>query len=224
MASIRSKFPVSITTNPGAFQATPQTTLADGTKLNTEVTAGSITIDEAPGGEDALHLVTDNNGGRLRTNVAFDANNQFTLGELEDLSFDYYIESSDRTDVIPVIRLTIDADGDLSTTGDRGELVFEWAYQDLGSTTQDSWKTADLAGGDWVAWQRSGGVNRDEIVNMTELSDWSDVDGFTPAGGLNFNEDSLVLGFQIALGSGNGTNDVYLDNLQVGGVTYDFVA
>lgn len=211
--------------NPTAVdQSTPQTTLADGSKLNTEVRAGSITIDDAPGGGEALHLVTDSNNGRLRVNVQNDADQMLTLGELDELSFDYYIESSTRTDVIPVIRIIVDADGNLATIGDRGELVFEWAYQGLGATTQDAWQSVDLVGGDWTAWQRSFGVNRDQIVNMTEFSDWADADGFTPAGGLHFDENSLILGYSIALGSGNGTADIYLDNLQVGGVTMDFYA
>lgn len=214
--------------NPTAVsQTSPQTTLADGSKINTEVRQGSITIEDVPGdgsSNEALRLVTDHNNGRLRLNVEFDSDQQVTMGDLDALSFDYFIDSSDRTDVIPVIRLGIDADGNLATTGDRGELVFEWAYQGFGATTQDAWQQADLVGDDWVAWQRSFGVNRDQIVNMTEFSDWADADGFTPAGGLHFDENSLVLGWSIALGSGNGTNDMYLDNLKVGGVTYDFLA
>ena len=209
-----------------ANQTTPPTTLRDGTRLNTEVRDGAITTETGPPGGDgdgALHLDTDNDNGRLRLNVAYDADQFVELGDLDALSFDYYIAGSSRTDVIPVIRLLIDADGNIATTGDRGELVFEWAYQGLGATTTGSWQTADLVGGDWVAWQRSFGVNRDQIVNMTEFSDWSDADGFTPAGGLHFDETSLVLGWSIALGSGNGTNDIYLDQLQVGGVTYDFI-
>ena len=207
-------------------QTSAPTVLADGTTMNTEVRQGSITIDAAPAGADsphALHLVTDNNNGRLRVNDLYDANNLIKLGDLDDLSFDYYIDSSDRTDVIPVIRLLIDADGNLATTGDRGELVFEYSYQGFGATIQDSWQSADLAGGDWNAWQRSFGQNRDQIVNITELSDWADANGFTPAGGLTFNENSVVYGWSIALGSGNGTANVYLDNLTVGGVTMDFV-
>ena len=204
-------------------QATPQTTLADGSRINTEVRQGSITIGDAPGtDDDALRLETDSNNGRLRVNVQYDEDNMVTLGELDTLNFDYYIESSTRTDVVPVIRLIVDADGNLATTGDRGELVFEYAYQGFGPTTQGSWQNADLVGGDWVAWQRSFGVNRDQIVNMTEFSDWADADGFTPAGGLHFNENSLVLGYSVAYGSGNGTGVTYVDDLQVGGVTYDF--
>jgi hypothetical protein len=204
-----------------------QVTLADGSLLNTEVRGGSIGIDDVPGDtgtDEALHLVTDSNGGRLRVNIVFDGDQQFQLGDLDTLHFNYFVEESSRTDVIPVIRLIIDADGDLTTTGDRGELVFEWAYQSFGSTTEDIWQNADLAGGDWVAWQRSSGTNWDQIANMTELSDWADADGHTVAGGLTFDEDSLVLGYSIAVGSGNGTNDVYVDDLVVNGVTYDFIS
>ena len=207
-------------------QVSPPTQIADGSAMWTEVRAGRVATVAGPAGGDgdgALLLETDSNYGRLRLSDGYSTDQQVTLGDLDHLSFDYYIDSSDRTDVIPVIRLMIDADGNLATTGDRGELVFEYSYQGLGATTQDSWQTADLAGGDWVAWQRSLGVNRDQIVNMTEFSDWSDADGFTPAGGLHFDENSLVLGWSIALGSGNGTSTMYLDNLQVGGVSYDFV-
>lgn len=210
-----------------AGQTSPQITLADGSKLNTFVRDGSITIDDAPGNNtgEALHLVTDSNNGTLRLNVVFDADQQVELGDLDTLNFDYYIESSSRTDVIPVIRLNIDADGDLSTAGDRGELVFEYAYQNLPATTQDSWQTANLIGdgGDWNAWQRSFGQNRDQIINIREFSDWADADGFTPTGGLNFNENSVVFGYQIALGSTNGTNNMYLDNFQFAGVTTEFL-
>jgi hypothetical protein len=203
-------------------QTSAQTTLADGSKLNTEVRQGSITIDDAPGGGESLHLVTDNNNGRLRVNIEQDADQRMTLGDLDELSFDYYIASSDKTNPIPVIRLIIDADGNLATTNDRGELVFEWAYQGLGSTTQGSWQSIDLIGGDWVAWQRSFGQNRDQIANMTEFSDWADADGYTPLGGLHFDENSLILGYSIALGSGNGTADIYMDNVKFDGVTMDF--
>ena len=206
-------------------QTSAAETLADGSTLFTEVRQGRISIGEAPaGGSDgeALRLETDSNDGRLRFTTLFDEDNRIELGDLDQLSFDYYVDSSDRTDVVPVVRLIVDGDGDLTTTADRGELVFEWAYQDAGAVMQDSWQTADLAGDDWVAWQRSNGQNWDQVVNMTEYSDWADADGFTPAGGVTFNEDSVVLGWSLAYGSGNGTGIMYVDDLQVGGVKYDF--
>jgi hypothetical protein len=203
-------------------QTSAQTILADGTKMNTEVRAGSITIDTIAG-EAALHLQTDSANGRLRVNDQFDANNIFKLGDLHDLSFDYYLASSDRTDVLPVIRIAIDADGNLATTGDRGELVFEWAYQGLGPTTTGSWQHADLAGSDWAAWQRSNGLNHDAYPDIRPLSDWSDADGYTAGGGLHFDQNSLILGWSIALGSGNGTTNAYVDHLQVGGVGTEFM-
>ena len=81
---------------------------------------------------------------------------------------------------------------------------------------------ADLAGDDWVAWQRSNGQNHDQVANMTEFSDWADADGYTPVGGVNFNENSVVLGYSIGLGSGAGSGSAYVDNVQLAGVTYDF--
>jgi hypothetical protein len=217
---------VSHVNHTAANSTMPLELLADGSLANTEARNGEIRTVAGPAGGDgngALLLQTDNGNGRLRFNDAYSPEQYLNLGELDDLSFKYYVDTSDRTDVIPVIRLTIDADGDVATTNDRGELVFEYAYQGFGPVVQDQWQTADLAGGDWVAWQRSFGVNRDQIANMTELSDWADADGYTPAGGLHFDQNSLILGWSIALGSGNGTNTTYIDDLQVGGVTYDFM-
>jgi hypothetical protein len=212
--------------NPTAVsQTSAPTTLADGSTMFTEVRQGSISTGAAPsngGDTTALRLETDNANGRLRLTDVYTSEQQVTLGDLDDLSFDYYIDSSDRSDVIPVIRLLIDADGNLATTTDRGELVFEYAYQGFGPTTQDSWQSADLIGGDWNAWQRSNGVNHDVFPDIVAFSEWADADGYTPAGGIHFDEDSLVLGWSIAYGSGNGTGVMYLDNLQVGGVTYEF--
>jgi len=200
---------------------TDQGVLADGTHLSTEARFGAISIDTVQG-EAALHLVTDSANGRLRVNDAFDSAHQVTLGNLDHLSFDYFIQSSDRTDVIPVIRIAVDADGDLSTTTDRGELVFEYAYQGLGATTAGAWHHVDLLGSDWNAWQRSNGANHDGYPDIVAFSNWADTDGYTPTGGIHFDEHSLIIGWSIALGSGNGTSNMYLDHLQVGGETINF--
>lgn len=213
--------------NPSATsQTSAQTTLADGSVLFTEVRQGSIsTVDDAPangGDTSALRLETDSNNGRLRLNNIFDADQRVTLGDLDELSFDFYVEESSTTIHAPVIRLQIDADGDLSTTNDRGELVFEYVYQGLGDVPEGEWVHADLAGEDWIAWQRSGGVSYDGAPNFQPLSNWADSDGYTPAGGKTFNENSLVLGWQVAYGSGNGTGVMYVDNINVNGVTMEF--
>ena len=198
-----------------------QGVLADGTRLYTEARFGSIGIDTI-GGNAALHLVTDSSSGRLRVDDAFDAAHQVKLGNLGDLNFDYYIQSSDRTDVIPVIRLTIDADGNLATTNDHVDLVFEWAYQGLGATTQGSWQHADISGNDWRAWERANGQNLDFGSNFATLSTWESASGFTPTGGIHVDANSIVLGWSIAVGSGNGTNSMYLDHLHVGAQGINF--
>ena len=209
------------TNHANSDPTTDQGVLADGTHLYTEVREGSIGIGTIAG-EAALHLVTDNNHARLRVDDAFDAAHQVTLGNLGDLSFDYFIQSADRSDVIPVLRITLDADGNLATQNDRVELVFEWAYQGLGATTTGSWQHADLIGGNWTAWERANGQNYDQIVNMTTFADWADANGFTPTGGIHIDANSLVLGWSIADGSGNGTNSMYLDHLHVGGQAINF--
>jgi hypothetical protein len=218
--------------NPTAVDARQSAILADGSTFFTEVRAGSIQSTDS-----GLRLQTDSNNGRLRAGVEFDADNRIELGELDSLSFDFTQVTQIGSEFYsPAFRLVIDADGDLSTTNDRGELVFEYAYQNLGDVPIGTTVHADLAGGDWVAWQRSGGANRDQINNMTTFADWSDEDGYTPtndpdgpgpataATALHFDADSLVLGFSIGLGSGPGSGVAYVDNVQVAGVTYDFLA
>ena len=202
---------------------TDQGVLADGTHLYTEARFGSIGIDTIQG-EAALHLQTDSSSGRLRVDDAFDAAHQVKLGNLGDLSFDFLVQSADRTDVIPVIRLTIDADGNLATTNDRVDLVFEWAYQGFGAVPQGSWQHADLSGGDWKAWEHtySPSQNIDFGPNFATLSTWASAAGFTPTGGIHVDANSIVLGWQIADGSGNGTNSMYLDHLHVGGQAINF--
>jgi|GEM_PF-7123586 len=204
-----------------ADHTTDQGVLADGSHMYTEVRGGGISIDTIQG-EAALHLVTDSSNGRLRVDDIFDSAHQVKLGNLGDLSFDYLVQSSDRTDVIPVIRLTIDADGNLATTNDRVDLVFEWAYQGNGAVTQGSWQHADLSGGDWRAWERANGQNLDFGNNFATLSVWESAAGFTPTGGIHVDANSIVLGWQIADGSGNGTNSMYLDHLHVGGQAINF--
>ncbi|HMC90974.1 MAG TPA: hypothetical protein VKI45_00805 [Allosphingosinicella sp.] len=200
---------------------TDQGVLADGTHLFTEVRGGGISIDTI-GGEAALHLVTDSSNGRLRVDDVLDTAHQVKLGNLGDLSFDYFVQSSDRTDVIPVIRITLDADGNLATTNDRVDLVFEWAYQGNGAVTQGSWQHADLSGGDWRAWERANGQNLDFGNNFATLSTWESAAGFTPVGGIHVDANSLVIGWSIADGSGNGTNSMYLDHLHVGAQAINF--
>lgn len=214
--------------NPDAYR-----TLADGTKMNTEARSGAITTERTAGddGNGALHLVTDNSGangpnnGRLRVNDVYDSDNQFKLGDLHTLSFDYNVAASDRTDIIPTIRIKVDVDGNTATTNDQAELVFEYAYQGMGPVTKGSWQHVDLAAGDWIAWEGHNGHNHDGAGDFHRLSEWQSAAGAKPIsgdGGLQLNADSTVIGWSIADGSYNGVNSMFIDHLKVGTVTYDF--
>jgi hypothetical protein len=211
---------IDATNHTAVDQISAPVTIADGSRLNTEVRAGSITIDAvSTGGDAALHLITDSADGRLRVNDAFTADQQVKLGELNQLSFEYKVVSSDRTDITPVIRITVDADGNLATTNDRGELVFEYAYQGQGPVPS-GWQQVDLT--TWNAWQRSNGANHDSDPDIVPISTWGSAAGHTANGGIHFDQNSVIVGWSIALGSGNGTTEAYVDHLQVGKVSYDF--
>lgn len=173
------------------------------------------------GREDALQLVALTDSARLRFNEGFGAAGEppasgLRLGDIDVLQFDYAVTSSSRPDTIPTLRLAIDGDGDLGTTTDRGELVIEWAYQGLGVAPRDGvWRTFDASNA--VAWQRSNSQNFfNSAADFKALSIWKTDAGFTPAGGVNFSEDSAVLGFSIAYGSSNGSFVGQLDNLAIG--------
>jgi hypothetical protein len=69
--------------------------LSDGSIMNTEARDGSLSID---GGE--LHLVTNNNNGRLRLNNALDKDPAGHAGRVERAELRLLHQGPDRTDVI----------------------------------------------------------------------------------------------------------------------------
>lgn len=202
----------------GSSQTASAGTLADGSNIITEARSGSIDSTAA-----GLLLDTDSSSGRLRLNVVFDADDQVRLGEVNDLGFVFTqlaIDAGSSSTYSPAFRLMIDADGDLSTTVDRGELVFEYAYQNNGPIPVGTQVVADLT--EWNAWQRSNNANRDVYPDIVEFDDWSDAGGYTPNGGVTFNANSVVLGYSIGLGSGAGSGTAVVGSARVGDVIYDF--
>jgi hypothetical protein len=194
------------------------TVLADGSTFYTNARAGSI--DSTSQG---LLFDTDSGNGRLRAGVTFDADNQLLLGDLHDVSFDFKVTGLDAGSdgrYSPAFRITVDGDGDLSTTADRGQLVYEFAYNNSGNVPIGTLLHVDVDQS--VVWQRSNGQNLDSTSNLTTFSDYADANGYKPSGGVLFDSHSVVLGFEIGLGSGPGSGSAFVDNVQVGGVHYDF--
>jgi VCBS repeat-containing protein len=186
--------------------------LEEGFTVYTEARDGEITtVREAPRTSDILRFETDNDNGRLRYTALLAADQIGPIGGPLDFRFSFKVESASQPNQAPAVRFLIDGDGNLATTADRGELVFEWAYQGFGNVPVGTWTLFDVTGGDYVAWQRSNGVNHDQVAKMTTWSDWTDADGFTPQGGVRFDQNSILLGYSLAVGSGNGANVFYVD-------------
>lgn len=146
------------------------------------------------------------------------------LGDLTHLSYEWYRDSSSTNSAVqhPVIRILVDADGDLSTTGDRGGLVFEQAYNGSNVPT-DTWVFEDVfaynSGAGANLWTFGAGMSFAQEGYGNTLTDWINGVGTISA-------DSLVIGFSIGVGSGWGPFVGAADTLTVGfnGVTttYNF--
>jgi hypothetical protein len=148
-----------------------------------------------------------------------------TLGELTSLGYDWYRDSSSTNSAgqHPALRILVDADGDLNTTGDRGGLVFEIAYNGSATATTDTWVTEDIfsynAGDGANLWTFGAGMTFAQEGYGNSLADWV-------AGIDTIDANSAVLGFSMGVGSGWGPFEGAVDNLVVGfngsETTYNF--
>jgi hypothetical protein len=133
-----------------------------------------------------------------------------TLGAMSSLSYDWYKKGASAASQHSALRLYVDGDGSAATTGDRGYLVFERAYNG-GSVPTDQWVGANL-------WQVAFGVgNFDTAGNWQPISVWQSGGGFTPApNGKLFSATSVVYGLSLGIGSGWNTYDGAIDNVSIG--------
>lgn len=136
------------------------------------------------------------------------------LGDLTTLSYEWYRDSASSNSAVqhPVVRLLVDADGDLGTTDDRGGLVFEQAYN--GSVVPvDTWVSEDVfaynAGSGANLWTFGAGMAFAEEGYGVTLNSWQ--------AGLNtISGDSAIVGISMGVGSGWGPFQGAVDNLTVG--------
>lgn len=148
-----------------------------------------------------------------------------TLGELTSLGYDWYRDSSSTNSAgqHPVLRVLVDADGDLGTTADRGGLVFELAYNGTATVTTDTWVTEDLfsynSGDGANLWTFGAGMTFAQEGYGNNIAEWV-------AGAGTIDGSSAVIGFSMGVGSGWGPFEGAVDNLVVGfngsETTYNF--
>ena len=131
------------------------------------------------------------------------------------MQYDWYRDSSSTNSNVqhPALRILLDADGNLQTTGDRGGLVFERAYNGGGAVPTDQWVT-DLVDSSTFLWNFGLGLPAADAV-----------------GGLGYNKDlaywktnlsnAAILGFSAGFGSGWGPFTGAVDNIgwTINGVT-----
>jgi len=149
-----------------------------------------------------------------------------TLGSMNSLQYDWYRASGGDASgwLHPVIRLQV-VSADLSMSG---YLVFEREVNNpdfggsLATQPVDSWQTDDVFGGDYRMWATGGSLPNNlngtngaaQYYDSRRMSDWMADYG-----------DFLVIGVSLGVGSGWGTFQGAVDNVQfgfTGGQSYDF--
>lgn len=138
-----------------------------------------------------------------------------TLGSLDSLGYDWFrAGGSSAAHLQPAMRLLYDADGDASSSDDRGYLIWEQTYQGA-PTLQGQWVSSDILGGNFWQRQFSPG-NTVEDFDMT-LAQWAAgmAPNVTPFDRLS--GSTSILGIEFGIGSGwGGTFDGFVDNVRVG--------
>lgn len=112
-------------------------------------------------------------------------------------SYSWYRDSASTNPAVqhPVLRVLLDADGNLSTLGDRGGLVFERAYNG-GIVPADTW-VFDVIGPSTYLWNFGLGLGFAANINATPspydatLAEWQ---AYFP--------NAVILGFSSGVGSG----------------------
>lgn len=132
-----------------------------------------------------------------------------TLANLQGMSYEWFRASGSTTGAQyhPVLRVLLDADGNLATTNDRGGLVFEQAYNGSNVPT-DAWQ-AETIGVNTYLWNFGLGLGFAANINATSyaydatLAEWQ---AYLP--------NAAILGFSSGVGSGwNGTFEGAVDNI-----------
>jgi hypothetical protein len=119
------------------------------------------------------------------------------FSDLQSFSYLWYRDSSSTVapHLHPVLRVLLDADGNLATVGDRGGLVFERVYNG-GSAPADAWVSDTITSSTFL-WNFGLGIGFAANINATPyaydatLAEWQ---AYFP--------NAVILGFSAGVGSG----------------------
>jgi len=120
------------------------------------------------------------------------------LSQLQSVSYSWYRDSTSSVagHLHPVLRILLDADGDLNTTSDRGGLVWESVYQLYPYTAPtNTWVTQTITDSSWLWNFGLGGtlmdIDGDGYAHNSNLAAWK---AYFP--------NAVIIGFNMGLGSG----------------------
>ena len=140
---------------------------------------------------------------------------------LSSMSYDWYRNGTSTADpwLHPSLRVLLDLDGDLTTTGDRGGLVFEGIYNGVTTAPTDQWVSSTV-GGSTNVWNFGLGLGTGYNIKNTgygydtTLAQWQ---AYTQA----FAPNAAIIGFSSGIGGGWGPFTGAVDNIgwTIGGVT-----
>ncbi len=138
------------------------------------------------------------------------------LSALSSMSYDWYRDSSSTAspDQHASLRVLIDTDGNLATTGDRGGLVFESVYN-TSNTTVDAWISEAVSDSTYM-WNFGtpagfgANINASPYAYDATLAEWK---AFFP--------NAVIVGFSSGMGSGWQSYSGAVDNIgwTINGVT-----
>lgn len=134
------------------------------------------------------------------------------------MGYEWYRDSASNNPSVqhPALRILLDADGNLSTTGDRGGLVFERVYNGL-PTPLNTW-VSDSVTATTKLWNFGLGLGFEFDINgdgspYDTLADWQAAPQL---------QNAVIIGFSVGVGSGwNGVFSGAVDTVSwtIGGVT-----
>ena len=140
------------------------------------------------------------------------------LKHLVSVSYSWYRDSASSVagHLHPVLRILLDADGDLNTVGDRGGLVWESVYQLYPYTAPtNTWVTQTITDSSWLWNFGLGGtlmdIDGDGYAHNSNLAAWK---AYFP--------NAVIIGFNMGLGSGWTGNFIgAVDNISwtINGIT-----
>lgn len=121
-----------------------------------------------------------------------------TFGSLTSMSYDWYRDGTSTTTahLHPVMRVLLDADGNLATLGDRGGLVFERVYNGGPAAPTNTW-TTETIGATTNLWNFGLGLGFAANINSSPyaydatLAEWQ-----------SYLPNATIIGFSLGVGSG----------------------